>query len=378
MEQTPLLRRLGNWLGVSASAEAGDADIESRTSQLAEESAQQLASQQLLDDVSAFLLQHRLPVNNETLAFAHDLITDSEPRLSGLVNRRLRENEPLTGEWIAEVLGKAANDDARVMSTLRQRLEKSITDFTRTTKDARTATSDYKTALRSHVDELDEVQHAGAVIQELATVAKAMLDRTQEIEAQMVRSERETKSLHRRLDEARRNAEMDHLTGLPNRRAFENLLDSEFAAARVSQDQLCVAFCDIDKFKLINDLHGHDAGDRVLKLVARTLSEISDDRCHVARHGGEEFVVLFRGKSIKEAFDTLDATRDALAARRLVNRANDTPFGQVSFSGGIADIFAHRDPRAALKAADEALYAAKAQGRNRIVIAGNSTAVLAA
>ncbi len=366
MEHDPLLGRLRNWLGFSTSDGSEEDAFDS------------WSHQQVLEGVSAFLLHHCLPVNNETLTFAHDLITDADSRLSDLVNRRLRDNEPISRQWINEVRGKAADDDARIMSTLRQRLEKSITDFTQTTKDARTATTDYKSALASHVDELDEVQHAGAVIQELAMVAKAMLDRTQKIEAQMVRSEHETKNLHRRLDEARRNAEMDHLTGLPNRRAFESLLDSEFSSARLSHDQLCVAFCDIDKFKLINDVHGHEAGDRVLKLVATTLSGISDDRCHVARHGGEEFVVLFRGKTISEAFDALDATRDRLANRRLVNRANDTPFGQVSFSGGIADVFAHRDPRAALKAADEALYAAKDQGRNRIVIAGTCAAIRAA
>ena len=269
MEHDPLLGRLRNWLGFSTSDGSEEDAFDS------------WSHQQVLEGVSAFLLHHCLPVNNETLTFAHDLITDADSRLSDLVNRRLRDNEPISRQWINEVRGKAADDDARIMSTLRQRLEKSITDFTQTTKDARTATTDYKSALASHVDELDEVQHAGAVIQELAMVAKAMLDRTQEIEAQMVRSEHETKNLHRRLDEARRNAEMDHLTGLPNRRAFESLLDSEFSSARLSHDQLCVAFCDIDKFKLINDVHGHEAGDRVLKLVATTLSEISDDRCHV-------------------------------------------------------------------------------------------------
>ena len=91
-----------------------------------------------------------------------------------------------------------------------------------------------------------------------------------------------------------------------------------------------------------------EAGDRVLKVVARTLAEISDDRCHVARHGGEEFVVLFRGKTLRQSYETLDATRETLANRKLVNRATDTPFGQVSFSGGLADIFAFRDQLAKL------------------------------
>lgn len=196
-----------------------------------------------------------------------------------------------------------------------------------------------------------------------------MLRRTRDIEKQMLRSEAQTRALKRRLDEVRRSAEEDHLTGLPNRRAFEAVFEEEFRIARASTEVLCVAFCDIDHFKRINDEHGHDAGDRVLKVVAECLARESDDRCHVARHGGEEFVALFRGGTIEQTRERLDALREQLAARRLVNRANDMPFGQVTFSAGIADVFACGDPRSALRAADAALYRAKQGGRNRIELA---------
>jgi diguanylate cyclase len=105
----------------------------------------------------------------------------------------------------------------------------------------------------------------------------------------------------------------------------------------------------------------------VLRAVAQTLSKISDDRCHVARHGGEEFVVLFRGKTLDDAWTVLDNARDEMSERRLINRATDVPFGKITFSGGIADVFAHATPREALKAADDALYQAKHDGRNCVV-----------
>ena len=134
-------------------------------------------------------------------------------------------------------------------------------------------------------------------------------------------------------------------------------------------EPLCVAFCDIDHFKLVNDTHGHEAGDRILCVVAKTLSQISGEKCHIARHGGEEFVMLFRGSSTEEAHQLLDDARAELAARKLVNRRTEQPFGQVTFSGGIADVFAYPDARLALAAADEALYRAKEAGRNRITLA---------
>jgi diguanylate cyclase len=89
----------------------------------------------------------------------------------------------------------------------------------------------------------------------------------------------------------------------------------------------------------------------------------------VARHGGEEFVMLFRSCSTAEAKAKLDATREEIAGKSLINRKTEQPFGQITFSGGVANVFAYGDPRAALSAADEALYKAKQAGRNQIIIA---------
>jgi len=370
MTENSLIPRLGRWFGISDTAPepSRSTDAAARDGRGAVDPLR-LASEQMLVEISEFIFRHRLPVDVHTMAAAFDYVSGQNRSFADMVDRRLAEGGQVTAEWLELALGQAARDEATAMTAMMSKLERSIGEFTKTTREARSATTDYRSALRSHVDELGEVGKAGAVITELASVARAMIERTQDIEQQMVRSERETKSLQRRLDEARRNAEMDHLTGLPNRRAFENTLTQQHDEARETNDMLCVAFCDIDKFKLINDTHGHEAGDRVLKVVAKCLAEISDERCHVARHGGEEFVVLFRGISLDEAFARLDGTREALANRRLVNRATDTPFGRVSFSAGLADVLAHRDPRAALKAADNALYIAKQNGRNQIVLA---------
>src|SRR3546814_17713193 len=132
-----------------------------------------------------------------------------------------------------------------------------------------------------------------------------------------------------------RDAELDYLTGLPNRRAFELLLDRHHKEARAALEPLSVAFCDIDEFKKVNDLHGHEAGDRVIKAIADTLARISNDQCHVARHGGEEFVMLFRGLTPTEAAAKLDDAREAPADRRLSNSNTDDPFGQTPTPGGV-------------------------------------------
>lgn len=326
--------------------------------------------QRALDEVASFLSYHHLEVTAQTLSIAHNYLSGADPQLARLIDRQVQARKPVTMDWIDDVLSRSERSDELAMLTqLMQRLETSIEEFGKTSQDAKQATSDYNSALAEHVTELEQVTAAGAVISELATIAKVMLKRTRDIERQMVRSEAQTRALKRRLAETRRSAEEDHLTGLPNRRAFEVRYEEEHRQAFAAAEPLCVAFCDIDNFKRINDHHGHDAGDRVLKLVAEALSRISNDRCHVARHGGEEFVILLRDVTLADAFERLDQLRASLAERRLVNRATDVPFGQITFSAGIADVFAFQDRRAALKAADAALYRAKQDGRNRIEVA---------
>jgi diguanylate cyclase len=323
-----------------------------------------------LDEIGGFLSYHQLEVNAQTLAIASNYLTGNDPDVVRLIDRRIQAREPVTLDWLEEALREQdASSEAKQLDRLMQRLEHGVEEFGQTSRAAREATSAYHSELSVKAGELEAVPTTGAVITELASITRAMLRRTVEIEKAMLRSEEQTRSLKHRLEETRRSAEEDHLTGLPNRRAFEALYQAEYRAARAAAEPLCVAFCDIDHFKRVNDTHGHDAGDRVLKLVAENLARISNERCHVARHGGEEFVVLFRAARVDDAFEKLDRLRAQLADRRLVNRATDLPIGQVTFSAGIADVFASGDRRLALKAADAALYRAKLDGRNRIMIA---------
>lgn len=323
-----------------------------------------------LNEIGAFLAYHQFEVTPATLTLAFNYLTGNDPRLVRLIDRRMQAREPVTLSWLDEAGGETGQgDELSNLIALIQRLESGIDEFGKTSHDAYRATSAYNSALEAQVIELEHVTKADVVISDLATIAKLMLQRTQDIEKQILRSEAQTRSLKQRLEATRREAEEDHLTGLPNRRAFESHFEREHCLARAASEALIVAFCDIDNFKQVNDRHGHDAGDRVLKLVAECLGRISDDRCHIARHGGEEFVVLFRDVPMDGAFSRLDKLRSQLAERSLVNRATDQPFGQITFSAGMADVFGYANRRIALKAADNALYRAKDEGRNRIIVA---------
>lgn len=331
------------------------------------------AKRRMISKIADFLIDHDLEVLPATLTVAYECVTGGAPRLAQLILERTEKGLPITLGWIEEQRCESTNDkNSEALAVLLGRLEGSLDEFSKTTTGARTATSEYSSALRQHVDDLEGVGRAGVVITELAALTRAMMERSIAIETELACSERRAQSLQTTLEETRKMADMDHLTGLPNRRAFDHMLEREMREAVAAGESLCVAFVDIDHFKRVNDTHGHPAGDRVLKFVGETLNRIADARCFVARHGGEEFAVIWRNHTIEKAFRKLDAAREEIAERRLVNRANDSPFGKITFSGGIADVFAYPEKSAALKAADEALYAAKQSGRNRILRAGES------
>jgi diguanylate cyclase (GGDEF)-like protein len=156
----------------------------------------------------------------------------------------------------------------------------------------------------------------------------------------------------------------DGLTGVFNRHHFRELLERQLCEARDGHKHLAVLMVDLDHFKRINDQLGHLAGDACIRSVARTMEEtLAPYRGIVARFGGEEFVAVLPDLSPAAALRAAEALRQAIAEQEVM--ADGTPV-HLTASIGVHALDAYRvdDPEAALRAADEALYSAKEQGRN--------------
>lgn len=168
-------------------------------------------------------------------------------------------------------------------------------------------------------------------------------------------------TLQKVLEEKLHNlATTDELTGLYNRRMFKELCNKEIGRAKRHHNVFSLAILDIDYFKNINDTHGHDIGDFVLKTMSQLCMEKIRQDDSLARWGGEEFVLLLPNTDLKEAVELCERLRQTIA------EYNFSQLPQITVSFGLTEFVPEDNIESLLKRADQALYAAKKSGRNRV------------
>ncbi len=162
----------------------------------------------------------------------------------------------------------------------------------------------------------------------------------------------------------------DELTGLANRRAFSDALEREVASMKRHRRASSVAVLDLDDFKQVNDRFGHAAGDALLKSVATILANALRGEDLVARIGGEEFGVLLPNDPANQAAEVIERIRTRVSESRIAVGNQHRLW--VTLSAGVAEIDPNRPIAASLQSADRAMYRAKAEGRNRVVISNQA------
>ena len=206
-----------------------------------------------------------------------------------------------------------------------------------------------------------------ALIESVVSVTKSIREENKLLEARLAESSDEVATLRHSVESIQREAMLDPLTGVKNRKTFDRDIVQHLAAAKSTGDPLALILADIDHFKSFNDRWGHQTGDQVLRLVAEVMNANVKGSDSLARFGGEEFAIILPETTLENASMLANRIRRAVEARRLKKRRTGEDLGIVTMSMGVAIATSDDDVESLIERADTCLYGAKDRGRNQVV-----------
>ncbi|MBT3045577.1 MAG: GGDEF domain-containing protein [gamma proteobacterium symbiont of Ctena orbiculata] len=322
----------------------------------------------------AFLAKHDLIINPVNFSLAYHYVSGEDPAL----NRRLDELLQAEGGWEDERIEALFRHyvclcNEAVLRDLREELMDIVAHTLGTMIDLTGKTSIANERIQSHINTLAESNKIESVMKAVSSIiseTRTLITETSQFETELLNSTEEVEKLREELSYARQEAMLDPLTGVLNRRGFDQALT--MIIGEVEQQHIanfCLVLMDIDNFKEVNDNHGHILGDKVLRAVAELLTRHTKGKDACARFGGDEFAILLPDIGSNNAQNLAEYIRSVIEKIVLKRPTTGTVVGGISASMGVA---AYRHGEAFedfLNRCDEALYRSKTLGRNRVTLA---------
>lgn len=283
----------------------------------------------------------------------------------------------MTPEAIAAIAAKfMPQDNSAALDTIGEELRQRVETVVATISNAGSKHAAFGETLSLASGQLHRAGEAGnlaAVLDGLVQATRAMEAHTREMESRLEESKTEVEGLRARIKEIRKESLTDALTGLANRKYFDSTIANMAQAAHVAGERFCLVMADIDHFKKFNDTYGHQTGDSVLRLVARSIMDNVKGRDLAARFGGEEFAILLASARLANAHVVAEQIRRNVETKKVVKRSTGESLGTVTLSLGCAEYLPGETVESLIGRADQALYAAKRGGRNRVAAASTDS-----
>jgi diguanylate cyclase len=308
------------------------------------------------------------PANYEIWT-AHRL--GANPHLSKEIEARLAKTEPFTEEVNEDLFERFFSNTKLSVQVLEASdgMARELTEAVATLRSAGERSGGYAHSLQAAASTFEKgVDQKGfrALLNELTASAQSMADQNLQMSRQMEASSRQVESLRSALQNVKVQALTDGLTGLANRKYFDETLRRRLQESSLDDGGLCLLMCDIDHFKRFNDTWGHLVGDQVIKFIAGTLHAQAQGDFLAARYGGEEFAVIMPRTSLPEAQATAVAIQDAVRSKKLARRSTGESLGPATLSMGLVQRRPFESANDLVGRADACLYASKRAGRDRI------------
>ena len=302
---------------------------------------------------------------------------DPDGALGQEISRLLSTGAPFT-DATAEMLAAEFLPRGRLSEEIRDAgamLNRELAAVADAIDKARESQSTYGDTLAAAADRMANAGDTGSlgdIVSSLADATRRIRRHTEALERRLESSNREVTKLRDHMEQVRRDAMTDALTNLANRKAFDEHLLRVCDESEASGTSVGLAIIDIDHFKRFNDTWGHQTGDQVLRYVASVLGRVSRVPRIAARYGGEEFAVIFPGETAGAIEAALNAIREEIASRALRRRSTNDDLGAVTISVGFGLRRPGESATQLLARADEALYASKRSGRNKVTAAAEA------
>lgn len=295
---------------------------------------------------------------------------DPEGPIAAEISRLIEIGEALT-EAMAEDLAAQHLPKQRLNEQIRDagdQLSRELESVATAIHKAQKSNEAYGLTLAKANSELGGADAAGVqrLILTLAGATRKVQKENGGLERRLADSTAEVNRLKAHLEQVRRDATTDSLTNLANRKAFDEEAGKAIVDAQATGESLTLAVFDIDHFKSFNDTWGHQTGDQVIRFVASVIGRTAAPPRFAARYGGEEFAMIFPNEDAGIVAGVLEDVRLEISSRMLKRRSTNEDLGQITVSAGLAQMLPGEGLDSLMDRADEALYASKHAGRNRV------------
>ncbi len=327
----------------------------------------------IANEAMRWMAERRLAPTPDNYGLIYAYKAGTDPELTRAIDILVASHTAFDSKALAALRAhrNRSETDEQVMAEVGERVEAELKNLLKALDTAGRDNSAYGQVLSQASGTLGSGNMGGA---EISKVVDKMLDATKHMEARskmledrLQTSSREISDLRERLETVRQESLTDQLTGIANRKAFDNEVEQSVLQAQSSGRPLCLMMCDIDHFKKFNDNWGHQTGDQVLRLVANCLAENVKGRDTAARYGGEEFAVILPDTALDSGVILADRIRSNIESKKLIKKSTGDILGTITVSIGMARWMPGESISEFVRRADACLYAAKRGGRNRVI-----------